>query len=121
MFVKQTEGRDVREGSEVRVVVVDDDADTRLYFSDLLQATDGFTCADCFPTAGEALSGIPAVDPDLVLMDIRMPELDGIECTRRLKKTLPHLRIIIVTGVPGEESMDACLSAGADGYLAKPV
>src|SRR5580698_3089286 len=82
----------------VRVAVVDDDENTRLCFKDILQSANNFRFAGSFSNAAEALAGIPRLRPDLALMDIRLPDLNGIECTKKLKQALPSLKIVIITG-----------------------
>jgi DNA-binding NarL/FixJ family response regulator len=107
--------------SLMRVVVVDDDEDARLYFRDILQSTGDFTFAKDFANATEALAGIPCLRPDLAVMDICMPGLNGIECTKRLKRAMPGLKIVILTGTHDEDLERRSLQAGADAYLTKPV
>lgn len=104
-----------------RIVVVDDEKDTCLYFQDVLQAAEDFRFAGSFANARDALNGIPRLQPDLVLMDIRLPDLDGIECTKRLKHAMPRLKIIIVTGRHDENAVRRSLQAGANDFLIKPV
>ena len=104
-----------------RVAVVDDDEDIRFYFRDLLQSTDDFRFAKDFSNANDALTSMPRLQPDLVVMDILLPDLNGIECTKRLKRTMPDLKIIIMNGTQHVNSVGRSLQAGADAYLAKPV
>jgi CheY-like chemotaxis protein len=82
----------------MRVAVVDDDSDTRLFFRDVLQSETGFSFAGGFSNAGEALKGIPPLHPDLVLMDVNLPGMDGIECAKRLKEVMLQLNVVIVSG-----------------------
>jgi DNA-binding NarL/FixJ family response regulator len=100
---------------------VDDDAAARLCLEDILRETDDFSCAGCFSNAAEALVDIPRLNPDLVLMDINLPGLNGIECTKRLKHISPHLHIIMVSGLHDVTSIELSLKAGAAAYLVKPV
>lgn len=104
----------------VRVAVVDDDQDMHLMIRDILQCTQDFSYAGCFANATDALAGLPGLGPDLVLMDIRMPSLNGIECTARLKRAMPRVKTIMMTGVHDADSIEKSLEAGADGYLIKP-
>ena len=62
---------------------------------------------------------IPAVNPDIVLMDIFLPRMSGIECTARLKLSLPKIQILMLTAVEDDELVFMALEAGADGYLLK--
>jgi DNA-binding NarL/FixJ family response regulator len=107
--------------SLMRVVVVDDDEDARLCFRDILQSTGDFMFAKDFSNATEALAGIPCLQPDLAVVDICMPGLNGIECTKRLKRAMPGLKIVILTGTHEEYLERRSLQAGADAYLTKPV
>jgi DNA-binding NarL/FixJ family response regulator len=107
--------------SRQHVAIVDDDANTRLCFQDILQGTENFSFAGSFANGAEALEGIPRLRPDLTLMDIRLPGLNGIECTRRLKRIMPNLKIVIVTGTHSADCVDASLQAGAVAYLFKPI
>ncbi len=102
------------------VAVVDDDEDTLLYFSDLLASTGDFSCLGRFSTGARALLEIPCLNPDLVLMDIRLPDVNGIECARRLKLQMPGVKIIMLTAMHDANSIQKSLDAGADAYLTKP-
>jgi len=64
---------------------------------------------------------LPDLGANLVLMDIRMPGVNGIECTARLKRVMPRVKTIMMTGMPDADSMQKSLDAGAEGYLTKPV
>ena len=102
------------------VAIVDDDEDIRLSLKDILQSTGDFNFAGGFSNAGEALARLPDLRPDLTLMDIRLPDLNGIECTKRLKRAMPFLKIIILTGIHEVSWVDASLKAGAAAFLVKP-
>ncbi len=105
----------------IRIAVVDDDENIRLWFKDILQPTKTFNLTGSFSNATEALEEIPRLQPDITLMDIRMPGLNGIECTRRLKQAMPRLKIIMVTGTHEQDSVSASLHAGATTFLIKPL
>jgi DNA-binding NarL/FixJ family response regulator len=104
-----------------RVAVVDDDEYTRLWLTDILQSQAEFAFAGAFSSASEALALIPRLQPDLALMDIGLPDLDGIECTKRLRQTLPQLKIIMISGRSDANWLDASMAAGAASFLIKPV
>jgi DNA-binding NarL/FixJ family response regulator len=103
----------------IRVAVVDDQALMRTGFRMILESADGID------VVGEAENGIGAtelvkrVDPDVVLMDIRMPEVDGIEATRRITATGADARILILTTFDLDEYVYDALRAGAAGFLLK--
>ncbi len=115
MLAQQTTGK------LMQVAVVDDDESTRIYFKDIIQSVDDFRFAGQFSNATEALMGIPLLRPDLVLMDFCMPDLNGIECAKQLKRTMPDLKIIIMTGSYNSSSIEWSLRAGASAYLIKPI
>ncbi len=109
-------------GNPVSVAIVDDQALIRAGFRLILQQASGFT------VAGEAADGAAAVDlaararPDVILMDIRMPAMDGIEATRRIRAAAgasPAPRILILTTFDLDEYVYAALKAGACGFLLK--
>jgi len=104
-----------------RVAVVDDDENMRQLVKDILQGADEFSYAGSFSNGSEALNGLPQMGPDLVLMNIRLPDLNGIECIRKLKHTMPGLKIVMLSGLHDAASISASLQAGAVGYLAKPI
>jgi DNA-binding NarL/FixJ family response regulator len=105
----------------VHVAMVDDDENTHLCFKDILQSTKNFNLAGNFCNATQALKEIPRLRPDIALMDIQMPGLNGIECTKRLKRVMPHLKIVMVTGTHDQHCISACSQAGAIAFLIKPV
>jgi DNA-binding NarL/FixJ family response regulator len=105
----------------MRVAVVDDDSDTRLFFRDILQSEPGFSFAGGFSSAGEALKSIPLLQPDLVLMDANLPGMDGIECAKRLMQAVLRLNVVIVSGNRETNSFERSLQAGASAYLIKPM
>lgn len=108
-------------GSMIRVLLVDDQDLVRLGLRTLLDSEDGFA------VAGEAADGLAAVEqavstvPDVVLMDIRMPGIDGIEATRRIaaRPELADTRIIVLTTFERDEYVVEALHAGASGFLLK--
>ncbi len=81
----------------------------------------GVEFAESYGSGEEALKGIPGSGADVVLMDIRMPGMGGIECTRELKARMPRLKIIVTTGLLDTRSICKSAQAGAIGYLTKPV
>jgi DNA-binding NarL/FixJ family response regulator len=102
-----------------KVVLVEDKEEIRSGWSRLINSFPGFTCV-CACTSGEdALRTIPGIRPDVVLMDIFLPRMSGIECTARLKQLLPEVQILILTAVDDNDLVFMALQAGADGFLLK--
>jgi DNA-binding NarL/FixJ family response regulator len=103
----------------ISIAIVEDDAMIRENLSRLINETAGFHCAAVYANAEEALQHIPRECPDVVLMDLNLPGLSGIECVRRLKRLAPRLQIMIVTVYEDSDKVFAALQAGAGGYLLK--
>lgn len=105
----------------ITVSIVDDDAGLRDSIAQFLKTARGFRCLKVYASAEEALKGIPAENPDVVLMDINMPGVDGIECTRLLKTAAPASHILMLTVYEDTDRIFKALAAGASGYLLKRV
>jgi DNA-binding NarL/FixJ family response regulator len=103
----------------VKVALVEDKRDVRESWSKLIGSLPNFSCICKCASGEEALRMIPAATPDVVLMDIFLPRMSGIECTARLKLVLPKTPIVILTGSDDDEMVFLALEAGADGYLLK--
>jgi DNA-binding NarL/FixJ family response regulator len=104
----------------ISIVIVDGDAEARFLLQSILEQSGGYRCVGCYASGEEALRDIPAAHPRLVLMDVRLPGISGIECVRRLKMKLPGLIVVLVSELTDPETMSAALAAGGDGYLTKP-
>lgn len=102
-----------------KVVLVEDKPEVRESWSRLIGSLQGFSCVAVCASGEEALRSVPAINPDVVLMDIFLPRMSGIECTARLKALLPKIQILILTAVEDDELVFMALQAGADGYLLK--
>jgi len=103
----------------IKVALVEDKASLRDSWSKLINSFPDFSC-DCIYSSGEeALRVIPTAQPQVVLMDIFLPRMSGIECTARLKELLPKIQIVMLTGVDDNELVFMALQAGADGFLLK--
>ncbi|MFD5536727.1 response regulator [Streptomyces sp. NPDC127079] len=106
-------------GGPIRVVIADDQQMVRQGFTVLLNAQPGIE------VVGQAVDGLDAVakvgelTPDVVLMDIRMPELGGIEATRRIVGERPHIKVLVLTTFDLDEYVYEALRAGASGFLLK--
>ena len=103
------------------VAVVDDDPDALLFLQDILREAENLRCVGCFSNAVDALKGIPPLRPSLVLMDINLPDLNGIECTKQLKCLVPEVKIVILSALYDNNWVERSLKAGANAYLVKPV
>jgi DNA-binding NarL/FixJ family response regulator len=104
---------------KISVAVVEDSDTFRRNIQRLLTRTPGFRCAGTCTNGREALQCLPEMRPDVVLMDIHMPEMNGIECTTQLKAILPKVQIIILTVYEDTETIFKALRSGASGYLLK--
>lgn len=103
----------------ITVALVEDERDLRESWMKLLESFPGFTCVCACVSGEEAIKQLPVVKPQIVLMDIFLPRMSGIECTSRLKELLPDTLILILTSVADDELVFMALQAGADGYLLK--
>lgn len=103
----------------LRVSVVEDDPEIREGIAFLLNTTAGFECVDSYPTAEAALTGIPLDTPDVVLMDINLPAMSGVECVRQLTAGRSSLVVLMLTVYEDTELIFQSLTAGASGYLLK--
>jgi len=103
----------------ITVSIVDDEADLREHIAGYLAAAGDIRCLSAYASAEEALEHLPQDKPDVVLMDINLGGMDGIECTRRLKAQTPEAQILILTVFEDTEKIFRALAAGASGYLLK--
>lgn len=101
------------------VSIVEDDIEARQLLAEWLNATTQFRCASVHADGLAALKELPAVAPKIVLMDINMPRMQGIECVRRLKPEMPHTQFLMLTVYTDTKSIFQALAAGAIGYLLK--
>jgi DNA-binding NarL/FixJ family response regulator len=105
----------------IKVMLVDDQTLLRLGFSMILEAEDGIEVVGEAGDGATALAQVAALAPDVVLMDVRMPGMDGIEATRRIIEAHPKVRVIMLTTFDLDEYAFAGLKAGASGFLLKDV
>ncbi len=103
----------------IKVGIVEDNKTVREGFETLLNRTPGFQCVCTCATVTEALKQIPKAQPDVVLMDIQLPDSTGVECTAKIKEQMPGVHIVIVTVYEDSERIFQALRAGACGYLLK--
>lgn len=103
----------------IRVAIVEDDQRIRDSLKVLLDGSHAFRCIAVYADAESALENLPRVEPDVVLMDINLPAMSGIECVRLLKHTIPDILIIMLTVYEDAQKIFQSLQAGAVGYLIK--
>ncbi|EEF57708.1 response regulator transcription factor [Pedosphaera parvula] len=103
----------------IAVSIVEDDAGLRESICRFIQGAPGFECLGAYASAEEALANVPTRPPEVVLMDINLPKMNGIECVKRLKEKLPSLQIIMLTVYENSDRIFEALAAGAYGYLVK--
>ncbi len=103
----------------IRVLIADDHAPFRTGLRTLLQATPDTTVVGEAATGQEAVTLAASLQPDLILMDLHMPGVNGIAVTRQILHTSPHIAILVVTMFEGDDSVFAALRAGARGYTAR--
>jgi len=104
---------------QTTVAIVEDNAAVSASLERIIADAGGCRCVGTSPNAGDALRSIPQYKPDVVIMDIELPDFSGIECTARLKRLLPDLQILILTVYKDNEQIFKALEAGASGYLLK--
>ena len=103
----------------ISVAIVEDDLKTRQLLQTMLHDAPGFECLGAFSSGEAALEGLPRLRPQVVLMDINLPKMSGVECTRQLKLLRPELNIIILTVYDDSDRIFMALQMGASGYLLK--
>jgi DNA-binding NarL/FixJ family response regulator len=105
----------------ITISIVDDDKQLRDSIATFLDGSSGFRCVSTYGSGAAALQSLPADKPDVVLMDINMAGMDGIECVARLKTRMPEVQIVMLTVYEDTDKIFKALSAGATGYLLKRV
>jgi DNA-binding NarL/FixJ family response regulator len=103
----------------ISVALVEDQEELCRSWVEIIESFGGFKCVCTCASAEEGVRVIPGARPDVILMDIRLPRMSGIECTSRLKELLPSTPIVILTVLDDDELIFHALEAGADGYLLK--
>jgi len=109
----------IRGKMSITVCIVEDDAELRESISGFIDGSPGYTCLGAFRTGEEALKAIPALAPAVVLMDINLPGMSGIQCVKRLKEKIPNLQALMLTVYENSDRIFEALTAGACGYLLK--
>jgi len=103
----------------IKVAIVEDVADIRESLQTLIAATPGFSCTGAYANAEVAITSIPCNIPDVVLMDINLPGMSGVEAVRQLKESLPCINFLMCTVFKDDENIFQSLRAGAGGYILK--
>lgn len=104
---------------KIRVSIVEDSARVRNGLEKLIRVSSGFACASAHPDGETALKELPGVRPDVLLMDINLPGMSGVECVRQLKPELPETQVVMLTVYENTDLIYQALSAGATGYMLK--
>jgi DNA-binding NarL/FixJ family response regulator len=110
---------DAENKSPIRIALVEDDPALRKMLMSLLQADPDYFVVAEFAEGTGAIAGMPQLSLDIVLVDIGLPDISGIEVIRELKMLRPECSALVVTTFGDEKTVTAALEAGADGYLLK--
>src|SRR6266550_909419 len=103
----------------ISVSIVEDNEQLRATLARVINRAEGFRCLSQYPDAEAAVESLPRDRPDVVLMDINLPGMNGVECVRRLKQLAPGTQVIMLTVYEDTENIFNALAAGASGYLLK--
>ena len=103
----------------ITVSIVEDNDQLRGTLARVINRAEGFHCLSQYPDAEAAVEALPRDHPDVVLMDINLPGMNGVECVRRLKQLAPESLVIMLTVYEDTENIFNALAAGASGYLLK--
>jgi DNA-binding NarL/FixJ family response regulator len=103
----------------IGVSLVEDNNQVRATLARLISRAEGFHCLSQHANAEAALAALPDEKPDVILMDINLPGMNGVECVRRLKPLLPQTQILMLTVYEDTENIFNALAAGATGYMLK--
>jgi len=103
----------------ITVSIVEDNDQLRSTLARVIGRAEGFVCVSQHPTAEAALAALPKERPQVVLMDINLPGMNGVECVRQLKQLVPETLVVMLTAYEDTENIFNSLAAGAAGYLLK--
>src|SRR5512146_666138 len=103
----------------IPVSIVEDNEQLRATLARVINRAEGFRCVSHYGTAEAALAGLPKDHPEVVLMDINLPGMNGVECVRQLKQLLPNTQVVMLTVYEDTDNIFNALAAGAAGYLLK--
>jgi DNA-binding NarL/FixJ family response regulator len=105
----------------IHVIIVEDDSRLRSGLVEIVNSDPQCACVGAYGSGEEALEKAPALKPQVAVMDINLPGMDGIECVRQLSERLPSLQIVMLTVYQDTDNLFRALAAGAHGYLVKPA
>ena len=103
----------------ITVSIVEDNDKLRGTLARVLNRAEGFRCLSDYGNAEDALKDLPKVKPEVVLMDINLPGMNGVECVRQLKQVLPTVQVMMLTVYEDTENIFNALAVGASGYMLK--
>ena len=103
----------------ITVSIVEDNDQLRGTLARVISRAEGFKCVSQYANAEAALEGLPKDNPEVVLMDINLPGMNGVECVRQLKQLAPKIQVVMLTVYEDTENIFNALAAGASGYLLK--
>src|SRR5512133_320392 len=103
----------------ITVSIVEDNEQLRSTLARVISRAEGFRCISHYGDAESALEGLPKDKPQVVLMDINLPGINGVECVRRLRPRLPEAQVVMLTVYEDTDNIFNALAAGAAGYLLK--
>jgi len=103
----------------IKVAILEDNRSLRDGLAAMIGGTTGFLCVGAFPNCNNLLKNISAAKPDVVLMDIGLPGIDGIEAVGMIKKEFPEIKILMQTIFDDDEKIFNSICAGAEGYILK--
>ncbi|MBK1881824.1 response regulator transcription factor [Luteolibacter pohnpeiensis] len=103
----------------IKIGIVEDSRTTREGLRTIVDLSPDYQCVGAYETAEEALRLLPKKSPEVVLMDIQLPAMTGVECVQKLKALLPDVLVIMVTVYEDSDRVFSALRAGASGYLLK--
>lgn len=103
----------------IKVCIVEDNDDMRESVAQVLNQAPGLRCMNAYASAEAAVRDLPSQKPDVALVDINLPGMNGIECVTKLKARLPHLQVLMLTRYEQSDMIFDSIRAGASGYLLK--
>ena len=106
---------------KIRVAVVEDDARIRRVLEEVFSSVEDCQCIGMFSKGGAAVESLPSLTPDVIIMDVNLPDISGVECVAQLAPQLPNTQIIMLTVYQDPKTIFQALAAGAHGYMVKPV